>query len=121
MRVNVLAGLTNGEWDHDSCEATVSTKDADHATIMREQLMGYRKQRFAALFCAAAVIILGGCGDDLTQQVYIPGREDLAQPIGGYNATTQAGQKILLRGHRQGRLPVERTQQHRDLAMTPVI
>ena len=54
--------------------------------------MGYRKQRFAALFCAAAVIILGGCGDDLTQQVYIPGREDLAQPIGGYNATTQAGQ-----------------------------
>lgn len=92
MRVNVLAGLTNGEWDHDSCEATVSTKDADHATIMREQLMGYRKQRFAALFCAAAVIILGGCGDDLTQQVYIPGREDLAQPIGGYNATTQAGQ-----------------------------
>ena len=45
--------------------------------------MGYRKQRFAALFCAAAVIILGGCGDDLTQQVYIPGREDLAQPIGG--------------------------------------
>ena len=92
MRVNVLAGLTNGEWDHDSCEATVSTKDADHATIMREQLMGYRKQRFAALFCAAAVIMLGGCGDDLTQQVYIPGREDLAQPIGGYNATTQAGQ-----------------------------
>ena len=89
MRVNVLAGLTNGEWDHDSCEATVSTKDADHATIMREQLMGYRKQRFAALFCAAAVIMLGGCGDDLTQQVYIPGREDLAQPIGGYNATTQ--------------------------------
>ena len=69
MRVNVLAGLTNGEWDHDSCEATVSTKDADHATIMREQLMGYRKQRFAALFCAAAVIMLGGCGDDLTQQV----------------------------------------------------
>ena len=54
--------------------------------------MGYRKQRFAALFCAAAVIMLGGCGDDLTQQVYIPGREDLAQPIGGYNATTQAGQ-----------------------------
>ena len=54
--------------------------------------MGYRKQRFAALFCAAAVIILGGCGDDLTQQIYIPGREDLAQPIGGYNATTQAGQ-----------------------------
>lgn len=86
------AGLTNGEWDHDSCEATVSTKGADHATIMREQLMGYRKQRFAALFCAAAVIMLGGCGDDLTQQVYIPGREDLAQPIGGYNATTQAGQ-----------------------------
>ena len=56
----VLAGLTNGEWDHDSCEATVSTKDADHATIMREQLMGYRKQRFAALFCEAAVIMLGG-------------------------------------------------------------
>ncbi len=54
--------------------------------------MGYRKQRFAALFCAAAVIMLGGCGDDLTQQIYIPGREDLAQPIGGYNATTQAGQ-----------------------------
>ena len=54
--------------------------------------MGYRKQRFAALFCAAAVIMVGGCGDDLTQQVYIPGREDLAQPIGGYNATTQAGQ-----------------------------
>ena len=88
----MLAGLTNGEWDHDSCEATVSTKGADHATIMREQLMGYRKQRFAALFCAAAVIMLGGCGDDLTQQVYIPGREDLAQPIGGYHSGTQSGQ-----------------------------
>lgn len=85
--------------------------------------MGYRKQRFAALFCAAAVIMLGGCGDDLTQQVYIPGREDLAQPIGGYNATTQAGQTAedSATGHRQGRLPVERTQQHRGLAMTPVI
>lgn len=54
--------------------------------------MGYRKQRLAALFCAAAIIMLGGCGDDLTQQVYIPGREDLAQPIGGYNAFGQTGQ-----------------------------
>ncbi len=117
------AGLTNGEWDHDSCEATVSTKGADHATIMREQLMGYRKQRFAALFCAAAVIMLGGCGDDLTQQVYIPGREDLAQLSAVTMQLRRLGrrQKILLRGHRQGRLPVERTQQHRDLAMTPVI
>lgn len=86
--------------------------------------MGYRKQRFAALFCAAAVIMLGGCGDDLTQQVYIPGREDLAQPIGGtmqLRRLGQTGRRFLLRGHRQGRLPVERTQQHRDLAMTPVI
>lgn len=85
--------------------------------------MGYRKQRFAALFCAAAVIMLGGCGDDLTQQVYIPGREDLAQLSAVTMQLRRLGrrQKILLRGHRQGRLPVERTQQHRDLAMTPVI
>ena len=54
--------------------------------------MGYRKQRLTALFCAAVVIMLGGCGDDLTQQVYIPGREDLAQPIGGYHSGTQNGQ-----------------------------
>lgn len=52
--------------------------------------MGYRKQRLAALFCAAAVIILGGCGDDLTQQIYVQGVEDLAQPIGGY-AEDEAG------------------------------
>ena len=54
--------------------------------------MGQRKKKLAALFCAAAVIMLGGCGDDLTQQVYIPGREDLAQPIGGYHTGTQIGQ-----------------------------
>ena len=29
--------------------------------------------------------MLGGCGDDLTQQVYVSGREELAQPIGGYS------------------------------------
>ena len=51
--------------------------------------MGHRKKRFAALICAAAVIMLGGCGDDLTQQIYIPGREELAQPIGGYHAGAQ--------------------------------
>ena len=55
-------------------------------------LMGQQKKKLAALFCAAAVIILGGCGDDLTQQVYVPGREDLAQPIGGYGAGMQSGQ-----------------------------
>ena len=47
--------------------------------------MGQRKKRFVALACAVIVIALSGCGDDLTQQVCIPGREELAQPIGGYN------------------------------------
>lgn len=54
--------------------------------------MGQRKKRLAALLCVAVVIMLGGCGDDLTQQVYIPGREDLAQPIGGYDIGTQSSQ-----------------------------
>lgn len=47
--------------------------------------MEQRKKVLAAAFCAAALIILGGCGDDLTQQVYVSGREELAQPIGGYS------------------------------------
>lgn len=47
--------------------------------------MEQRKKVLAAVFCAAALIMLGGCGDDLTQQVYVPGREELAQPIGGYS------------------------------------
>lgn len=47
--------------------------------------MEQRKKVLAAAFCAAALIMLGGCGDDLTQQVYVPGREELAQPIGGYS------------------------------------
>ena len=47
--------------------------------------MGQRKKRFVALVCAVSAIALSGCGDDLTQQVCIPGREELAQPIGGYN------------------------------------
>ena len=45
--------------------------------------MGQRKKRFVALVCAVSVIALSGCGDDLTQQVCIPGGEELAQPIGG--------------------------------------
>ena len=47
--------------------------------------MGQRKKRFVALVCAVSVIALSGCGDDLTQQVCIPGVEELAQPIGGYH------------------------------------
>lgn len=47
--------------------------------------MEQRKKVLAAVFCTAALIMLGGCGDDLTQQVYVPGREELAQPIGGYS------------------------------------
>ena len=43
--------------------------------------MGQRKKRFVALVCAVSVIALSGCGDDLTQQVCIPGVEELAQPI----------------------------------------
>lgn len=35
--------------------------------------MGQRKKRFVALVCAVSVIALSGCGDDLTQQVCIPG------------------------------------------------
>lgn len=54
--------------------------------------MGQRKKRLVALFCMTAVMMLGGCGDDLTQQVYVPGLEDLAQPIGGYHAGTQSEQ-----------------------------
>ena len=47
--------------------------------------MGQRKKQFVALVCAVSVIAFSGCGDDLTQQVCIPGVEELAQPIGGYN------------------------------------
>ena len=47
--------------------------------------MGQRKKRFVALVCAVSVIVLSSCGDDLTQQVCIPGVEELAQPIGGYH------------------------------------
>ena len=47
--------------------------------------MGQRKKRFVALVCAVSVIAFSGCGDDLTQQVCIPGVEELAQPIGGYH------------------------------------
>ena len=56
--------------------------------------MRQRKKRLAALFCVAAAMMLGGCGDDLTQQVYVPGLEDLAQPIGGYNAGGQSSQEV---------------------------
>lgn len=35
--------------------------------------MGQRKKRFVALVCAVSVIAFSGCGDDLTQQVCIPG------------------------------------------------
>ena len=52
--------------------------------------MGRRKQALAILFCAVLVAALSGCGDDLTQQVYVPGIEDLAQPIGGYHAGSQS-------------------------------
>lgn len=52
--------------------------------------MGRRKQALAILFCAVTVAALSGCGDDLTQQVYVPGIEDLAQPIGGYHAGSQS-------------------------------
>lgn len=45
------------------------------------------------LSIAASVLLLTGCGDDLTQQVYIPGAEDLAQPIGGYGDGPSDGQK----------------------------
>ncbi len=47
--------------------------------------MGQKRKRFVAVLCTAVVMALSGCGDDLTQQVYIPGIEDLAQPIGGNN------------------------------------
>ena len=32
-RANMLAGLANGEFDHDSCEATASTVGANHDII----------------------------------------------------------------------------------------
>ena len=54
--------------------------------------MGQRKKRFVALVCAVSVIALSGCGDDLTQQVCIPGVEELAQPIGGYHTGPQDDQ-----------------------------
>ena len=38
--------------------------------------MGQRKKRFVALVCAVSVIVLSSCGDDLTQQVCIPGVEE---------------------------------------------
>ena len=54
--------------------------------------MGQRKKRFVALVCAVSVIAFSGCGDDLTQQVCIPGVEELAQPIGGYHTGPQDDQ-----------------------------
>ena len=54
--------------------------------------MGQRKKRFVALVCAVSVIVLSSCGDDLTQQVCIPGVEELAQPIGGYHTGPQDDQ-----------------------------
>lgn len=32
------AGLANGEIDYDSCEATVSTKDANHGIINTDEI-----------------------------------------------------------------------------------
>ena len=58
--------------------------------------MGQRKKRFVALVCAVSVIALSGCGDDLTQQVCIPGVEELAQPIGGYHTGPQDGDNTAL-------------------------
>ena len=52
--------------------------------VLRKNLQRIDK-KILTLFCVASVVFLGGCGDDLTQQVYIPGVEDLAQPIGGYH------------------------------------
>ena len=54
--------------------------------------MGHMGKRLLAGICVAGIFLLGGCGDDLTQQVYIPGREDLAQPIGGYHSAEQSDQ-----------------------------
>lgn len=70
--------------------------------------MGQRKKRFVALVCAVSVIALSGCGDDLTQQVCIPGVEELAQPIGGYHTGPQDDQpgdnigEIVLPGGKGG-------------------
>ena len=52
--------------------------------VLRKNLQRINK-KILTLFCVASMVFLGGCGDDLTQQVYIPGVEDLAQPIGGYH------------------------------------
>ena len=60
--------------------------------------MGQRKKRFVALVCAVSVIALSGCGDDLTQQVCIPGVEELAQPIGGYHTGLQDNQPGIISG-----------------------
>ena len=70
--------------------------------------MGQRKKRFVALVCAVSVIAFSGCGDDLTQQVCIPGVEELAQPIGGYHTGPQDDQpgdnigEIVLPGGKGG-------------------
>ena len=57
-----------------------------------KHLISQKKKGIAVLFCAAAMLLLGGCGDDLTQQVMISGVEDLAQPLGGYSAENSGNQ-----------------------------
>ena len=39
----MLAGLANGEFDHDSCEATVSTKGANHDIMNTDEI--YKEHR----------------------------------------------------------------------------
>ena len=78
--------------------------------------MGQRKKRLAALFCAVAVIVLGGCGDDLTQQVYVPGVEELAQPIGDDAAGTQNSQTEEHSGEASG---TDTTEEETVAAQTP--
>ena len=60
--------------------------------VLRKNLQRINK-KILTLFCVASMVFLGGCGDDLTQQVYIPGVEDLAQPIGGYSGETANDQR----------------------------
>ena len=42
-RANMLAGLANGEFDHDSCEATASTKGANYDIMNTDEI--YKEHR----------------------------------------------------------------------------
>lgn len=77
--------------------------EAEGDAMNLKHLISQKKKGIAVLLCVAAMFSLGGCGDDLTQQVRISGVEDLAQPIGGYAAQNSGNQATEQSGMAQGK------------------